>query len=150
MNAQTRREFLAATLGGATAAALAPAITHAAPATGSMPMRTFGRTGVKVSQLGLGGWHIGIQKETSESIRLIHAAMDAGINFLDNSIDYNEGQSEIRMGDALKGRRDRAFLMTKHNFRDRKSALRDLEISLKRLQTDHLDLLKALGSHLYC
>jgi predicted aldo/keto reductase-like oxidoreductase len=66
--------------------------------------------------------------------------MDAGINFLDNSIDYNEGQSEIRMGDALKGRRDRAFLMTKHNFRDRKSALRDLEISLKRLQTDHLDL----------
>jgi aryl-alcohol dehydrogenase-like predicted oxidoreductase len=105
-----------------------------------MPMRTFGKTGVKVSQLGLGGWHIGIQKDRAESIRLIQTAMDAGINFLDNSIDYNEGQSELRMGEAIKGRRDQVFLMTKHNFRDKKSALRDLEISLKRLQTDHLDL----------
>jgi len=103
-------------------------------------MRPFGKTGVKVSQLGLGGWHIGIQKEVSESYRLIRTAMDAGINFLDNSNDYNEGQSEIRMGEAIKGRRDKVFLMTKHNFRDRKSALRDLEISLGRLQTDHLDL----------
>jgi len=105
-----------------------------------MPMRRFGKTGVEVSQLGLGGWHIGIQKERAESIRLIHLAMDHGVNFLDNSIDYNDGQSELRMGDALKGRRDKAFVMTKHNFRDRKSALRDLEISLKRLQTDYLDL----------
>jgi len=105
-----------------------------------MPLRDFGKTGVKVSQLGLGGWHIGIQKERSESHRLIRTAMDAGVNFLDNSIDYNEGQSELRMGEAIKGRRDKVFLMTKHNFRDKKSALRDLEISLKRLQTDYLDL----------
>ena len=105
-----------------------------------MTMRPFGKTGVKVSQLGLGGWHIGIQKERAESIRLIQTALDAGINFLDNSIDYNEGQSELRMGEAIQGRRDRVFLMTKHNFRDKKSALRDLEISLKRLRTDYLDL----------
>lgn len=103
-------------------------------------MRSFGKTGVKVSQLGLGGWHIGIQKDRAESLRLIRTAMDAGVTFLDNSIDYNEGQSEIRMGEAIQGRRDQVFLMTKHNFRDKKSALRDLEISLKRLRTDHLDL----------
>lgn len=140
---QTRREFLTTTLGGAvaaTATSLLPPVAGAAETSGDMPMRVFGKTGVKVSQLGLGGWHIGVQKERSESLRLIQMAMDHGINFLDNSIDYNEGQSELRMGEAIKGRRDRVFLMTKHNFRDKKSALRDLEISLKRLQTDHLDL----------
>jgi aryl-alcohol dehydrogenase-like predicted oxidoreductase len=119
---------------------LLPSRARAADSVTAMPMRRFGRTGVQVSQLGLGGWHVGIQKEPSESVRLIHLAMDHGVNFLDNSIDYNEGQSELRMGQALKGRRDKVFLMTKHNFRDKKSALRDLEISLKRLQTDYLDL----------
>ena len=144
MSTQSRREFLGTTLGGAAAAAAAvhllPAEGRAAESSGGMPMRSFGKTGVKVSQLGLGGWHIGIQKERSESHRLIRMAMDHGVNFLDNSIDYNEGQSELRMGEAIKGRRDQVFLMTKHNFRDKKSARRDLEISLKRLQTDHLDL----------
>ena len=144
MSTQSRREFLGTTLGGAAAAAAAvhllPAEGRAAESSGGMPMRSFGKTGVKVSQLGLGGWHIGIQKERSESHRLIHMAMDHGVNFLDNSLDYNEGQSEIRMGEAINGWRDQVFLMTKHNFRDKKSALRDLEISLKRLQTDHLDL----------
>ncbi|MHB1306278.1 MAG: aldo/keto reductase [Limisphaerales bacterium] len=144
MNTQSRREFLSTSIGGALAATAAvrllPATGHAAAASGGMPMRAFGKTGVKVSQLGLGGWHIGVQKERAESHRLIHLAMDHGVNFLDNSIDYNEGQSELRMGEAIQGRRDRVFLMTKHNFRDQKSALRDLEISLKRLQTDHLDL----------
>lgn len=140
MNLQTRREFLQTTVGGAAVASLLPATLRAAEASSSMPMRAFGKTGVKVSQLGLGGWHIGVQQERSESHRLIHRAMDAGVNFLDNSIDYNEGQSELRMGEAIQGRRDKVFLMTKHNFRDRKSALRDLEISLKRLQTDYLDL----------
>lgn len=143
MNNQTRREFLGTALSGAVATAttpLWPMVSRAAESAGGMPMRTFGKTGVKVSLLGLGGWHIGIQKEPSESIRLIQMAMDHGVNFLDNSIDYNEGQSEIRMGKAIQGRRDKVFLMTKHNFRDKKSALRDLEISLKRLQTDYLDL----------
>lgn len=111
-----------------------------APSGGVIPRRPFGRTGVEVSILGLGGWHIGIQKEPAESHRLIRTAMDAGINFLDNSNDYNDGQSEIRMGEAIQGRRDQVFLMTKHNYRDRKHALLDLETSLKRLRTDHLDL----------
>ena len=139
MNAQTRRQFITSTVSSAAVASLLPSISHGA-VQGEMPMRPFGKSGIKVSQLGLGGWHIGIQKERSESHRIIHTAMDAGINFLDNSIDYNEGQSELRMGEAIKGRRDKVFLMTKHNFRDKKSALRDLEISLKRLQTDYLDL----------
>lgn len=143
MTSQSRRQFLSTTLGGAVAAGTInlwlPA-THAAGGSFAMPMRPFGKTGAKVSQLGLGGWHIGIQKERAESIRLIQMAMDHGVNFLDNSIDYNDGQSELRMGEAIKGRRDKVFLMTKHNFRDKKSALRDLETSLKRLQTDYLDL----------
>lgn len=111
-----------------------------APSGGIIPRRAFGRTGVEVSILGLGGWHVGIQKEPAESHRLIRTAMDAGINFLDNSNDYNDGQSEIRMGEAIQGRRDQVFLMTKHNYRDRKHALLDLETSLRRLRTDHLDL----------
>jgi aryl-alcohol dehydrogenase-like predicted oxidoreductase len=140
MNIQSRREFLTTTLSGAAAAAVLPSLAVAAESAGEIPKRAFGRTGVSVSILGLGGWHIGVQKEKAESIRLIQTAMDAGVNFLDNSNDYNEGQSEIRMGEAIKGRRDKVFVMTKHNFRDKKSALRDLEVSLKRLQTDHLDL----------
>jgi aryl-alcohol dehydrogenase-like predicted oxidoreductase len=128
---------LGAIAGGST---LSVHLAGASELTATMPMRAFGKTGVKVSQLGLGGWHIGIQEQRSESIRLIQMALDHGVNFLDNSIDYNEGQSELRMGEAIRGRRDKVFLMTKHNFRDKKSALRDLEISLKRLQTDYLDL----------
>jgi aryl-alcohol dehydrogenase-like predicted oxidoreductase len=140
MNTYTRREFLTATVGSTAATALLPSLPCSAASSDEMPMRAFGKTGVKVSLLGLGGWHIGIQKDPSESHRLIRAAMDAGVNFLDNSIDYNDGQSEIRMGEAIQGRRDKVFLMTKHNFRDKKSAMRDLEISLKRLRTDYLDL----------
>lgn len=141
MQLHTRRQFLSTTAAGTVAAAslLRSPLLRGADA-GVMPMRTFGKTGAKVSMLGLGGWHIGIQKEVAESVRLIHAAMDAGVNFLDNSNDYNDGQSELRMGEALQGRRDRVFLMTKFNFRDKKNALRELETSLKRLQTDHLDL----------
>lgn len=144
MTTQSRREFLAGSLGSTVlAAAVTPALLPTAVGAetrGDMPMRPFGKTGVKVSILGLGGWHIGIQKERAESHRLIRTAMDAGVNFLDNSIDYNDGQSELRMGEAIQGRRDQVFLMTKHNYRDKKHALLDLETSLKRLQTDHLDL----------
>jgi aryl-alcohol dehydrogenase-like predicted oxidoreductase len=111
-----------------------------AAATAEVPRRAFGKSGIMVSIAGLGGWHVGTQKDSAESVRLIQSAVDRGINFLDNSNDYNDGQSEIRMGTAIQGRRDKVFLMTKHNFRDKKSALRDLEVSLKRLQTDHLDL----------
>lgn len=143
MCTQSRRDFLASSLGTTVLAAAAPALTRpllAADARGEMPRRPFGKTGVPVSMLGLGGWHIGIQKERTESHRLIRTALEAGINFLDNSNDYNDGQSELRMGEAIQGRRDQVFLMTKHNYRDKKHALRDLEVSLKRLQTDYLDL----------
>src|ERR1041384_7736736 len=68
---------------------------------GSMPMRTLGRTGVKVSLMGLGGFHLGIPKEEKEAIRIVHAAMEHGVNFLDNCWDYNEGRSEERVGAAL-------------------------------------------------
>jgi aryl-alcohol dehydrogenase-like predicted oxidoreductase len=116
MSTQSRREFLVTTAAGAAAAAFLPCISRAAESAGTIPTRPFGKTGVKVSILGLGGWHIGIQKDTEESHRLVRTAIDAGINFLDNSIDYNEGQSEIRMGVAIKARRDKVFVMTKHNF----------------------------------
>jgi len=145
MKLPSRRQFLTQNLPGALAAGAVGAALLTEPrlraaAAGEIPRRPFGKTGVLVSILGLGGWHIGIQKDPAESHRLIRTAMDAGINFLDNSNDYNEGQSEIRMGEAIKGRRDQVFVMTKFNFRDKKNALRELETSLRRLQTDYVDL----------
>jgi aryl-alcohol dehydrogenase-like predicted oxidoreductase len=108
-----------------------------------MPYRALGRTGEQVSLIGLGGHHIGTQKDEADSIRLVHAALDGGINFLDNCWDYNEGQSEIRMGKALAGgRRDKAFLMTKIDGRTKESAARQIDESLKRLQTDRVDLMQ--------
>lgn len=107
-----------------------------------MLYRQLGKTGREVSVIGLGGFHIGKQKDPAESIRLIHAALDHGITFLDNCWDYNEGQSEIRMGQALKGRRDKVFLMTKIDGRTAIEAERQINQSLSRLQTDHVDLLQ--------
>jgi aryl-alcohol dehydrogenase-like predicted oxidoreductase len=97
-----------------------------------------------VSVIGLGGYHLGMPNlPEAESIRMIRAAVDNGITFLDNSWDYNGGQSELRMGKALRdGYRDRAFLMTKIDGRDRRSAISQLNESLRRLQTDHVDLLQ--------
>jgi aryl-alcohol dehydrogenase-like predicted oxidoreductase len=110
---------------------------------GSM-YRRLGRTGERVSAVGLGGFHIGAPKlSDDESIRLIRAAIDGGITFLDNSWDYNEGQSEIRMGKALKdGYRQKSFLMTKLDGRTKEEAAKQLDESLRRLQTDHLDLIQ--------
>jgi len=111
--------------------------------TGSIPRRTLGHTGEKVSMVGLGGYHLGNQKDESESIHIIRTALDEGINFLDNCWDYNDGQSEIRMGKALRdGYRQKAFLMTKIDGRDAKSAANQIDESLRRLQTDHVDLLQ--------
>ena len=109
---------------------------------GAVPRRAFGRTGVQVSILGIGGYTIGEAKTEAEGIRIIHKAMDAGINFMDNSWEYHDGRSEEWMGKALKGRRDKAFLMSKvcTHGRDAKVAMQQLEESLRRLQTDHLDL----------
>jgi len=108
-----------------------------------MPYRRLGRTGEMVSLVGLGGYHIGIQKEEQESIHLIRTAIDNGVNFLDNSWDYNDGVSEIRMGKALKdGYRKKAFLMTKIDGQDRKTADAQIEECLRRLQTETVDLLQ--------
>lgn len=113
-------------------------------ATKDMPYRTLGQTGQSVSCLGLGGSHIGKPGLTSsEATRLIREALDRGMNFMDNSWDYNNGESEIRMGNALRdGYRAKAFLMTKFDGRTKESAMQQIDESLKRLQTDHLDLLQ--------
>jgi aryl-alcohol dehydrogenase-like predicted oxidoreductase len=93
--------------------------------------------------VGLGGYHIGSQKDEQESIRIIRTALDNGINFLDNCWDYNGGESEVRMGKALRdGYRQRAFVMTKIDGRTKKAAAQQLEESLRRLQTDRIDLLQ--------
>jgi len=109
-----------------------------------IPYRRLGRTGERVSAIGLGGFHLGKPYLTeSESIRIVRTAVDSGITFLDNSWDYNDGQSELRMGKALRdGYRHRAFLMTKIDGRDRATAARQIDESLQRLQTDRVDLLQ--------
>ncbi len=109
-----------------------------------VPYRMLGRTGERVSAIGLGGFHIGKSElSEQESIRIIRTAIDNGINFLDNSWDYNTGMSEIRMGKALRGGyRERAFLMTKIDGRDRRSAASQIQDSLMRLDTDRIDLLQ--------
>ena len=138
----TRREFLEMGV-AATLSVGAEKIVWAADAKSEVPRRTLGRTGEKVSMVGLGGYHIGSQKDEQESIRIIRTALDNGINFLDNCWDYNGGESEVRMGKALRdGYRQRAFVMTKIDGRTRKAAAQQIEESLRRLQTDHLDLLQ--------
>ncbi len=109
-----------------------------------MPMRALGRTGVQVSLVGLGGWHLGFDFLDEElSIRIVRTAIDNGINFMDNCWDYNDGASEIRMGKALRdGYRERAFLMTKIDGRTKKDAAKQLDESLKRMQVDHIDLVQ--------
>jgi aryl-alcohol dehydrogenase-like predicted oxidoreductase len=109
-----------------------------------MLYRTLGRTGERVSAIGLGGWHIGFPGlEERLSIRIIREAIDRGITFLDNSWDYNDGASEIRMGKALKdGYRDKVFLMTKIDGRSRVAAQKQLDESLRRLDTDRIDLVQ--------
>jgi len=111
---------------------------------GDMLYRTLGRTGEQVSAIGMGGFHIAQPGHTEdESIRLVRVAIDRGITFMDNSWDYNEGRSEVRMGKALKdGYRDKVFLMTKIDGRTKEVAARQIETCLERLQTDHIDLVQ--------
>jgi len=104
-----------------------------------------GKTGVEVSAIGMGGFKIGnTTLKESDSIKLIHSGIDRGITFMDNSWDYNEGQSEIRMGKALSqgGYRQKVVLMTKIDGRTKEEAMRQLETSLQRLQTDHIDIVQ--------
>jgi aryl-alcohol dehydrogenase-like predicted oxidoreductase len=104
--------------------------------------RPFGRHDDLISIIGLGGYHLGTARTVTEAVRIVHEAIDAGINFLDNAWEYHEGESERRMGRAIKDRRDCVFLMTKvcTHGRDAQVAMRQLDESLRRLRTDHLDL----------
>src|ERR1035438_8167989 len=148
-----RREFLkAAAVAGVAAAATANLRMEAqAVSMGSralawstdMQYRPLGRTGEKVSAIGLGGYHIGVQPDPADSVRLIRTAIDRGINFMDNSWDYNDGASEERMGDALKdGYRHKVLLMTKIDGRTKQSYQQQLEQSLTRLKVDTIDLVQ--------
>jgi predicted aldo/keto reductase-like oxidoreductase len=113
-------------------------------ANSEMQYRILGSTGEKVSAIGLGGWHLGLKHVDEQlAIRIVRSAVDCGITFMDNSWDYNDGASEKRMGRALlDGYRDKVFLMTKIDGRSKKEATRQLDESLRRLQTDHVDLIQ--------
>lgn len=163
----SRRNFLrAASISGVTAAGLAAsesvlrqvlaanesvqaeskpeaAAANGETRSGDMIYRTLGRTKEKVSVIGLGGHHIGRQKDEQESIRIIRSAIDRGINFMDNCWDYHNGGSEIRMGKVLRdGYRQKVFLMTKFDGRTKQSAAQQINESLQRLQTDYVDLMQ--------
>ena len=145
-----RREFLGKTTLGIAATTvgvslLERAVSAPLPAAGAgeMPYRTLGRSGEKVSLVGLGGYHIGLQKDEEESIRIVRTAVDNGINFLDNCWDYNGGESEVRMGKALRdGYRKKVFLMTKIDGQVKDVAAKQIDESLRRLQTDVIDLVQ--------
>jgi aryl-alcohol dehydrogenase-like predicted oxidoreductase len=112
--------------------------------TSEMLYRELGNTGERVSAIGLGGWHLSLPKvNESLATRIVHTAIDRGINFMDNCWDYNDGVSEIRMGKALQGGyRDKVFLMTKIDGRSKQEATKQIDESLRRLQVDHVDLLQ--------
>ncbi len=137
---ESRRNFVTRALSVAALADRVIAQTSSAAATG-MPMRVLGRTGVRVSIVGIGGWHIGAVPDKKEAVRIMHAAIDEGINFFDNAWDYQDGGAETVMGEALAGgKRNKVFLMTKNCERDYKGSMKNLEDSLRRLKTDRLDL----------
>jgi aryl-alcohol dehydrogenase-like predicted oxidoreductase len=138
-----RRAFLKATAAGGFAAALGEFggnIGRPAERAGEIPMRALGNTGLRVSVIGLGGFHMGLREKEEDSIALVHRALDLGINFFDNADSYMEGRAEERMGKALVGRRQKIILMSKVESRDAKGAREALEASLRRLRTDYLDI----------
>jgi aryl-alcohol dehydrogenase-like predicted oxidoreductase len=145
-----RRAFLGGAIAGAAVISAADAQTGPLPRPaesrrGDMLYRSFGRTGETVSCIGVGGSHIGQAGSDELAIRIVRTAIDRGINFMDNAWDYNNGngQGEIKMGKALRdGYRQKVFLMTKVDGRTKPTAAQQLDESLKRLQTDHLDLLQ--------
>jgi aryl-alcohol dehydrogenase-like predicted oxidoreductase len=139
----TRRRFLGVAAATVVSAGIKRKAWAAEPNNG-VPLRTLGHTGEKVSIVGIGGYHIGMSGlDAGEGIRIIRTALDQGINFLDNCWDYNGGESELRMGRALReGYRQRAFLMTKIDGQTKAAAASQINDSLKRLQTDRIDLLQ--------
>jgi predicted aldo/keto reductase-like oxidoreductase len=140
---KTRREFLEmATATVAATAWASPAMSTESK--GDVPYRTLGRTGERVSIIGIGGYHLGKSDvDPQEATRIVQKGLDEGISFLDNCWDYNGGESEVRMGRALAGGyRNKAFVMTKIDGRNKATATDQIHQSLKRLQTDHIDLLQ--------
>jgi uncharacterized protein len=139
----SRRGFLQSTLAGAAALGLQGAAGAADEGSSrGVPTRPLGKTGERVSMIGLGGWHIGSVKDENEAIKIMHTAIDEGLTFFDNAWDYHDGGSETIMGKALAmgSKRNKVFLMTKNCARDARGTRKDLDESLRRLQTDHLDL----------
>ena len=143
-----RRDFLKSATAAGIASTLptAQAQPNAAtkrPESPNMLYRELGTTGERVSVIGMGGYHLGKQADPTESIRLIHSGIDRGITFMDNCWDYNDGISEVRMGQALRnGYREKVFLMTKMDGRTAGEYNKQLEQSLGRLQTDTIDLVQ--------
>jgi predicted aldo/keto reductase-like oxidoreductase len=140
----SRRDFMKMAMATGTAAASGLGV-RAEEKQSEIPRCPLGRTGEKVSCIGLGGSHIGKVEDEQESIRIMRSAIDRGLTFMDNSWDYNDGDgaSETRMGKALRdGYRNKVFLMTKVDGRTKKAAAKQIEESLRRLQSDHVDLLQ--------
>jgi predicted aldo/keto reductase-like oxidoreductase len=140
----TRRAFLQSSLAGGVALGVTAAGAGADDQDSKgLATRPLGKTGERVSLLCLGGWHIGAVKDEQEAIKIMHAAIDEGMTFFDNAWDYHDGGSETVMGKALAGgKRNKVFLMTKNCARDAKTTRQHLEDSLRRLQTDRLDLMQ--------
>jgi len=139
----TRREFVKSIAATGVAVGLGTHAWAAESKSGDMIYRVLGRTNERVSAIGLGGFHIGLPRSEEESIRIIRSAIDRGITFMDNSWDYLNGTSEIRMGKALRdGYRDKVFLMTKIDGRTKPLAAKQIDESLRRLQTDRIDLMQ--------
>ena len=139
----TRREFVKTAVTAGMVLGASPTIWSAPSQSGEMPSRALGRTGEKVSAIGLGGYHIGIPKDEEVGLRIIRSAIDRGITFMDNCWDYHDGGSEIRMGKALRdGYREKVFLMSKIDGRTRSAAEKQINESLQRLQTDRIDLMQ--------
>jgi uncharacterized protein len=141
----TRREFVGATalaLAGGSALMAQGIAGGGAGVGGQIAQRPLGRTGLSVSIIGVGGYHLGAADDLKQAREIVDQAIDAGINFFDNAWEYHDGMSEEWLGSALKGKRDRVVLMTKvcTHGRDKALAMRMLDESLKRLQTDHLDV----------
>src|SRR5438093_6387367 len=139
----TRRDFVQSMAVAGVAVGVGSASWAAETKTGDMIYRILGRTGQKISAIGLGGFHIGVPPDEQEGIRIIRSAIERGITFMDNCWDYHDGGSEVRMGKALRdGYRDKVFLMTKIDGRTKKLAASQIEDSLRRLQTDRIDLMQ--------
>src|SRR3984885_1661092 len=132
----TRRSFVETFMLGAAA------LAARSQSGGEIPKRHLGQTGLQVSALGIGGYHLGSANSDAEATQIVNEALDAGVNFFNNAWEYHQGLSEERLGGGLKGKRDRAIVMSKvcTHGRDKNVAMRQLEESLTRLQTDHLDV----------